>query len=101
MKGANVDMMKVKTVLEAYNRLNVDEQGAFLVLVTTLNELQVANKLPPKSVASSELTAKVVHKPDPRGKYSCPICKKVLPTKRGRSIHAVSAHKETAAQGGK
>lgn len=82
-----MDMMKVKKVLEEFNKLAHDEQQAFFAIVATLNEMKA------KTDAQQP---KPQTKPDPRGRYKCSLCEKVLPTKRGRSIHMKMHDKQTA-----
>jgi len=81
-----MDMMNVKRAMEMYQTLTKDEQGAFLVLITTVNEV----------IAKQQAAAPTKPTP-PRGRYACPVCHKVLPTKRGRGIH-LAHHAEDEAK---
>lgn len=71
-----LDGMKVKKVVDEFAKLTHDEQQVFFAIVALLNEMKAKTDAQQDSARA-----------DPRGRYSCPVCHKVLPTKRGRSIH--------------
>lgn len=73
-------MSALKDLLIAWKRLTPEDRELFLLFFAdTPATTQAPAVVAPVPVASRG--------PDPRGRYACAACKKVLPTKRGRSLH--------------
>jgi hypothetical protein len=85
-----IDLDKVKAAAEALGKLNVQEADflkTYLLMSERHQSLGVITAEPVKSERRG---------PDPRGRYKCSVCDKILPTKRGRGIHE-KRHKKNPA----
>ena len=76
-----INWQKVREAARTILTLNAGETEALFNLVASVNETRDT----PKPEAPT--------RPDPRGRYKCSLCDKVLPTKRGRGIHEARVHK--------
>lgn len=93
---AKMDLAKVKTASDAIGALN-DTEFEFLLSVleiTGRKGLGEAQRGQPPAEPAARRRG-----PDPRGRYKCRYCDKVLPTKRGRGIHENAHDKQTAPEG--
>lgn len=77
-----INWQKVREAARVMLTLNAGETEALFNLVASVNETR--DKAPAAGTTTRH---------DPRGRYKCSLCDKVLPTKRGRGIHEARAHK--------
>lgn len=92
----NVNKDKVMAAVRAIAALN-EQEFEFLALYMSLGAeakvplRQAEAKPEPQPEEKSRSRG-----PDPRGRFRCSLCGKVLPTKRGRTIHEKMHERETA-----
>lgn len=87
-----IDLEKVKAAAEALGKLNGQEADflkTYLLMSKRDKSLGVVTAEPEKPEGRKL-------GPDPRGHYKCRYCGKILPTKRGRSIHEKRHDRETS-----
>ena len=90
--AGSIDLVKVKEASEALSKLNrteVEFLKTYLVMTRGAKGAKVLAGIEPEA-------EKPERGPDPRGRFKCALCGKVLPTKRGRGIHMKMHDKETA-----
>lgn len=83
-----INWQKVREAARTMLTLNAGETEALFNLVASVNETRDT----PKRTAGTP-KPEAPTRPDPRGRYKCSLCDKVLPTKRGRGIHEARVHK--------
>jgi len=93
MNKTEIDLMRVKTAADAVRALNAGERE-FLAAYLRVTTPEAAAVLAASPTAPAVAVAAPAHRPDPRGHYKCAVCGKVLPTRRGRSVHQSQAHPE-------
>jgi hypothetical protein len=87
-----IDLDKVKAAAEALGKLNQHEADflkTYLLMSERHQSLRAVTTEPEKPEGRKL-------GPDPRGRYKCSLCDKVLPTKRGRGIHEKMHERQTA-----
>ena len=85
-----IDLDKVKAAAEALGKLNQHEAD-FLKTYLLMSERHQSLR-----AVTTEPEKPAVRGPDKRGHYKCRYCGKILPTKRGRSIHEKRHDRETS-----
>jgi len=85
-----IDLDKVKAAAEALGKLN-GQEADFLKTYLLMSKRDKS-----LGVVTAEPEKPAVRGPDKRGHYKCRYCGKILPTKRGRSIHEKRHDRETS-----
>lgn len=91
----SIDLDNVKSAAEALKRLN-DDEFKFLKTYLSLTWRVPVDTVLPGLEHPKQPEGRGGSRPDPRGRYKCGYCDKVLPTKRGRKIHEKMHERETA-----
>lgn len=90
-----IDLDKVKAAAEALGKLNKVEMEFLKAYTQMSSGKRASNDV--AVLGGAEPTGRKLG-PDPRGRYKCSLCDKILPTKRGRAIHEKRHDRETAPQ---
>jgi hypothetical protein len=88
-----LELDRVKAAAEALSKLNRTEMEflkTYLAMTRGAKGAKVLAGIDPEPEKPER------RGPDPRGRYKCSLCEKVLPTKRGRGIHMKMHDKQTA-----
>ena len=93
-----IDLDKVKAAAEALGKLNKVEMDLLKAFVQMSWGTGAAKNVAALSGEPTEPDTRT-RGPDPRGRYRCRYCEKVLPTKRGRGIHEAAHERNTAPVG--
>jgi hypothetical protein len=86
-----IDLDKVKAAAEALGKLNKVEMDFLKAYLVMAGKSNIATEFAGTAEPDSHKRG-----PDPRGRYKCRYCEKVLPTKRGRGIHEKMHDKQTS-----
>lgn len=91
----SIDLENVKAAADALGKLNGHERE-FLKTYLLMSGRKASAEVLPGLEHPKQPEGRGGSRPDPRGRYKCGYCDKVLPTKRGRKIHEKMHERQTA-----